>query len=297
MFDEMDGMPVTIRLLDPPLHEFLPNAGELQEQLRQLEQSPQHNDEKERLRKLLRRVQLLHEVNPMLGQRGCRLGIVFPDIYEMQIEAIFKAASRCIDRNRKVMPDIMIPLVGHVSELKVLRELVDLVAAQVLGEEKRRECAYRVGTMIEVPRAALTAAQIAVHADFFSFGTNDLTQMTYGYSRDDAEGKFLSHYIERKLLPDNPFHTLDEEGVGELIRLAAAAGRAVKRSLKLGICGEHGGNKESIVFCHRIGLDYVSCSPYRIPLARIAAAQAWIEHGEGGKELAGGLLVPALHTS
>jgi pyruvate,orthophosphate dikinase len=280
MFREMDGLPVTIRLLDPPLHEFLPNAAELQQKLnRMIYEQEGTEEEKEALLQLIRKVHALHEANPMLGQRGCRLGIVYPEIYDMQIEAIFKAASRCIDQGVTVIPEIMIPLVGHASELKVLRELVDSVAEQVLGTEKKRDCPYKVGTMIEVPRAALTARQIVAYADFFSFGTNDLTQMTFGYSRDDAEGKFLSHYIDQKLLPHNPFQVLDTDGVGQLIELAVSAGRSVKPALKTGVCGEHGGDKESIFFCHRTGLDYVSCSPFRIPLARIAAAQACIEYG------------------
>ncbi|MFD0692628.1 pyruvate, phosphate dikinase [Paenibacillus sp. GCM10027628] len=283
MFEAMDGLPVTIRLLDPPLHEFLPNLEELQKKYAQLTYEGGTELEKEEVAQLLRKVQTLHETNPMLGQRGCRLGIVYPEIYDMQIEAIFRAASRCIDRGVRVHPEIMIPLVGHASELKLLRELVDFVADQVLGKDKLHDCPYKVGTMIEVPRAALTARQIAAYADFFSFGTNDLTQMTFGYSRDDAEGKFLSHYIEQKLLPHNPFQVLDTEGVGQLIDLAVHAGRQVKPSLKTGICGEHGGDKESIFFCHQTGLDYVSCSPYRIPLARIAAAQAFIHYGITGE--------------
>jgi len=274
IFEEMDGLPVTVRLLDPPLHEFLPKVSELQQKL---EESHAEED-KEQLKQMIRKVQSLHESNPMLGQRGCRLGIVYPEIYDMQIEAIFKAASACIDRGITVHPEIMIPLVGDVNELKILRTLVDEVADQVLGSDKRRDCKYKVGTMIEVPRAALTARKIAAYADFFSFGTNDLTQMTYGYSRDDAEGKFLTHYLDNKLLPHNPFQVLDSEGVGQLIDLAVTAGRAVKPSLKTGICGEHGGDKDSIAFCHQTGLDYVSCSPYRIPMARIAAAQAAIDY-------------------
>ncbi|NHW35676.1 pyruvate, phosphate dikinase [Paenibacillus aceris] len=280
IFNEMDGLPVTIRLLDPPLHEFLPNLEDLQRRQAQLMYDKEGSDEeRDEVAHLLRKVQALHEANPMLGQRGCRLGIVYPEIYEMQIEAIFRAASGCIENGISVHPEIMIPLVSHASELKIFRELVELVAMQVLGKEKLRECPYKVGTMIEVPRAALTARQVAAHADFFSFGTNDLTQMTFGYSRDDAEGKFLTHYVDQKLLPHNPFQVLDTEGVGQLIDLAVNVGRVVKPSLKTGICGEHGGDKESIFFCHTIGLDYVSCSPYRIPLARIAAAQAFIEHG------------------
>lgn len=278
MFEAMNGLPVTIRLLDPPLHEFLPNAAELQSKLAVLNvNQPGAADEKHQLQQLIRKVHALHEANPMLGQRGCRLGIVFPEIYEMQIEAVFRAVLECMDKGISVLPEIMIPLVGHVSELKFLRERVDAVALQVLGADKKRDCPYKVGTMIEVPRAALTARQIVAHADFFSFGTNDLTQMTFGYSRDDAEGKFLTHYVDQKLLSANPFQVLDEDGVGQLIDLAVSTGKAVKPTLKTGVCGEHGGDKESIFFCHRIGLDYVSCSPYRIPLARIAAAQACIE--------------------
>ncbi|WP_072328861.1 MULTISPECIES: pyruvate, phosphate dikinase [unclassified Paenibacillus] len=274
LFREMDGLPVTIRLLDPPLHEFLPHAAELQQQLAELAEG----EERQRVKRLLRKVQALQEVNPMLGQRGCRLGIVFPDIYKMQIEAIFQAVSLVAADGVQAVPDIMIPLVGDASELRALRELVDQVAEQTL-EGKRTQHPYKVGTMIEVPRAALTAGRIAAHADFFSFGTNDLTQMTFGYSRDDAEGKFLSHYVDRKLLPHNPFQVLDEEGVGQLVGMAVAAGRAVKPFLKNGLCGEHGGDKDSIFFCRRIGLDYVSCSPYRIPVARIAAAQAELAWG------------------
>ncbi|WP_373229346.1 pyruvate, phosphate dikinase [Cohnella sp.] len=274
IFKAMDGLPVTVRLLDPPLHEFLPKVSELQQKLEDTDLEL----DKMQLKKMIRKVQSLHESNPMLGHRGCRLGIVYPEIYDMQIEAIFKAVSVCIDQGVAVHPEIMIPLVGDVSELKILRELVDEVADQVLGAVKKRVCSYKVGTMIEVPRAALTANKIAAYADFFSFGTNDLTQMTYGYSRDDAEGKFLAHYLDKKLLPHNPFQVLDSEGVGQLIDLAVTAGRTVKPNLKTGICGEHGGDKDSIAFCHRTGLDYVSCSPFRIPMARIAAAQAAIEH-------------------
>ncbi|NQX68648.1 pyruvate, phosphate dikinase [Paenibacillus alba] len=281
MFEAMDGLPVTIRLLDPPLHEFLPNLEELQRRHAELTYDRSGSDlERDEVAQLLSKVQALHEANPMLGQRGCRLGIVFPEIYDMQIEAVFRAASDCINRGIRVLPEIMIPLVGHANELKIVRELVDLVAEQVLGKDSLRDCPYKVGTMIEVPRAALTARQIVAYADFFSFGTNDLTQMTFGYSRDDAEGKFLTHYVDQKLLQHNPFQVLDTEGVGQLIDLAVNAGRLVKPSLKTGICGEHGGDKESIFFCHLTGLDYVSCSPYRIPLARIAAAQAFIQHGD-----------------
>ncbi|WP_036621365.1 pyruvate, phosphate dikinase, partial [Paenibacillus alvei] len=282
MFREMNGLPVTIRLLDPPLHEFLPNLEELTERLDALRSSGQEEREQEyerkELERMIRRVRDLEETNPMLGQRGCRLGIMFPEIYEMQVEAIFQAVLRCLRDGVSVQPQIMIPLVGHVNELQFLRNIVDLVAEQVLGEE-RRNCMYKVGTMIEVPRAALTAGEIARSADFFSFGTNDLTQMTFGYSRDDAEGKFLTHYVENKLLPHNPFQVLDTEGVGKLIEMAVNQGRSVNPTLTTSICGEHGGDYESIMFCHQIGLDYVSCSPYRLPVARIAAAQAQIRLG------------------
>ncbi|KEQ25819.1 pyruvate, phosphate dikinase [Paenibacillus tyrfis] len=279
IFRAMDGLPVTIRLLDPPLHEFLPNMEQLVVERERLNgQADADPDRKERLEKLLRKVRALHEMNPMLGTRGCRLGLVLPDIYEMQIEAVFRAVLSCLREQLDVRPDIMIPLVGHANELQRMRELVTRKADEVLGEFART-FRYRVGTMIEVPRAAVTAGDIAQHADFFSFGTNDLTQMTFGYSRDDAEGKFLTHYVETKLLPDNPFQVLDRDGVGTLIEWAVERGRAAKPKLKTGICGEHGGDKQSIFFCHAVGLDYVSCSPYRVPLARIAAAQAQLALG------------------
>ncbi|WP_139998805.1 pyruvate, phosphate dikinase [Paenibacillus paridis] len=287
LFKEMSGLPVTIRLLDPPLHEFLPNLDELREQMLQLEREEQlavltEDKEASRLKQqqlsaFILKTEALQEKNPMLGQRGCRVGIVYPEIYDMQIEAIFKAFSRCLDEGVEVIPELMIPLVGDVAELRAMRELVDKVALQVLGKEKIQACPYKVGTMIEVPRAALTAKKIAAQADFFSFGTNDLTQMTYGYSRDDAEHKFLAHYLDHNILPHNPFEVLDHEGVGQLIEMAVASGRSVKPRIKTGICGEHGGDRQSIMFCHNAGLDYVSCSPYRIPLARIAAAQAVIQ--------------------
>jgi len=287
LFRAMDGLPVTIRLLDPPLHEFLPNMEELLQRsirlsmLEEKDAAGERRAEKEALERWIRKVRSLQEANPMLGQRGCRLGIVFPEIYEMQAEAIFRAAVKCRAEGVRVEPQIMIPLVGHVNELSVLRELIDRAAERILGAKESR-IPYRVGTMIEVPRAALTANQIAQHADFFSYGTNDLTQMTFGYSRDDAEGKFLTHYVEHKLLPHNPFQTIDTEGVGQLIVWATEQGRSAKPDLKAGVCGEHGGDKQSIFFCHEAGLDYVSCSPYRVPLARIAAAQARL--ALGGKD-------------
>ncbi|XID93735.1 pyruvate, phosphate dikinase [Paenibacillaceae bacterium WGS1546] len=286
MFEQMAGLPVTIRLLDPPLHEFLPDEKELLRELEQLEREVVRSDEtaarKRALTAALRKVKELEEANPMLGLRGCRLGLVHPEIYDMQAEAIFRAAARCGERGVAVELEIMVPLVGHANELEALRDTIDRTAKR--AEANAQAIPYRVGTMIEVPRAAVTAGAIASHADFFSFGTNDLTQMTYGYSRDDAEGKFLSRYLDLKLLPVNPFQTLDEDGVGKLIEWAVASGKAVKPKLKTGICGEHGGDKDSIFFCHRVGLDYVSCSPYRLPMARIAAAQASIAYGpsEGG---------------
>ena len=279
IFAAMDGLPVTIRLLDPPLHEFLPKLDELlveQERLKWDAQTQSDNAAKQQLDAYIRKVRNLHEMNPMLGQRGCRLGIVCPEIYEMQVVAIFRAVLACRARGIQVIPEIMIPLVGHASELKLMRELVDRIAATVLGAQQE-EVSYHVGTMIEVPRAAVTAERIAEHADFFSFGTNDLTQMTFGYSRDDAEGKFLTHYVEHNVLPHNPFQVLDTEGVGALIEWAVEKGRKRKPQLKTGICGEHGGDKQSIFFCQQAGLNYVSCSPYRVPLARIAAAQAKLQ--------------------
>jgi pyruvate,orthophosphate dikinase len=276
IFKAMDGLPVNIRLLDPPLHEFLPNMEELLVEVTKLQMDP-NADQKERIQKeaLLRKVRALHEFNPMLGHRGCRLGLIYPEIYEMQVEAIFLAAAECMAEGIKVEPEIMIPLVGHVNELKLMRQLVETVAARI-QEQTGQTIPYTVGTMIEIPRAALTADQIAEEADFFSFGTNDLTQTTFGFSRDDAEGKFLHQYVDNKILPDNPFITLDPDGVGALIRMGVEKGRAVKPGLKTGICGEHGGEKRSIRFCHEVGLNYVSCSPFRVPLARLAAAQAAI---------------------
>ena len=251
IFDAMAGLPVTIRLLDPPLHEFLPSLEEAT--------SDAMRD----------RIRQLHEANPMLGTRGCRLGLQFPEIYEMQVRAIVRAARAVHDRTGEApLVEIMHPLVGFTEELARLRELTERVAA----EEPTVE--YLCGTMIELPRAALRADEIAAHADFFSFGTNDLTQTTLGFSRDDAEGKFLTYYLEHGILERNPFEVIDEEGVGDLMRIAVERGRGAKPAIKLGICGEHGGEPHSVAFCHALGLDYVSCSPYRVPLARLAAAQA-----------------------
>ncbi|MCR3921598.1 MAG: pyruvate, phosphate dikinase [Firmicutes bacterium] len=273
IFRAMDGFPVTIRLLDPPLHEFLPNQEDLLVDVTLLQErgnDPQQLREKE---ELLKQVRGLHEYNPMLGHRGCRLGLVTPAIYRMQALAIFRAAATLLAEGSNIVPEIMIPLVGHVTELKLMRALVVQAAEDVMAEAGCR-FEYQVGTMIELPRACVTADQIATYADFFSFGTNDLTQTTFGYSRDDAEGKFLLHYLQQKILPENPFAVLDREGVGSLVKMAAEKGRATKPAIKLGICGEHGGDPSSIEFCHLVGLHYVSCSPFRVPIARLAAAHA-----------------------
>ncbi|MBL0388338.1 pyruvate, phosphate dikinase [Tumebacillus sp. ITR2] len=274
----MEGLPVTIRLLDPPLHEFLPNLEDLVVELTKLrlQEGVERRVTREK-ENLIRKVRALHEFNPMLGHRGCRLGITYPEIYAMQVRAIFLATAKLQAEGVNAIPEVMIPLVGHVNELKEMRQLVLQTAERVM-EETGHKFEFLVGTMIEVPRAALTADEIAEEADFFSFGTNDLTQTTFGYSRDDAEGKFLHHYLQSKLLPDNPFQVLDQNGVGKLVELATEKGRAVKPGLKLGICGEHGGEKHSIDFCFRTGLDYVSCSPFRVPIARLAAAQATLRH-------------------
>lgn len=278
IFKEMQGLPVTIRLLDPPLHEFLPNMEELLLEVDRLRRS--ENKDLLELRtkeEVLRKVRNLHEMNPMLGHRGCRLGIVNPEIYAMQVEAIFNASFQLLGDGIVTEPEIMIPLVGHVNELSMLSEMVEQTYARV-KQEFNGELNYTVGTMIEIPRAALTADQIAHYADFFSYGTNDLTQTTFGYSRDDAEGKFLQYYLDHKILPENPFIVIDREGVGKLIETGVKLGRSVKPDLKTGICGEHGGEKNSIEFCYLTGLNYVSCSPFRVPLARLAAAQATIKH-------------------
>ena len=264
IFRAMEGLPVTIRTLDPPLHEFLPHTEEETRALaRKLKVKAKH---------LWSSVQALHEANPMLGHRGCRLGVVFPEITEMQARAIFEAAARVQKKGVKVLPEIMIPLVSMVNELKLQADLVRRVAAEVM-EETKQKIDYLVGTMIELPRAALTAGKIAEVAEFFSFGTNDLTQTAFGISRDDS-GKFLPFYIEHQILQNDPFQVLDQEGVGELVRMGTERGRAIRSDLKVGICGEHGGEPASVGFCHRIGLSYVSCSPYRVPIARLAAAQA-----------------------
>ena len=290
IFRAMKGLPVTIRLLDPPLHEFLPRMedliGELNElklQVRRAESIRETDrllDEIAEKRRLLQQVERLHEANPMLGHRGCRLGMIFPEVTRMQVRAVFEAACELSGEGQPVAPEIMVPLVSTAEELRRQRELIDEVARAVSGEHGLA-VEYTVGTMIELPRAALTADQIAAHADFFSFGTNDLTQTTFGLSRDDS-GRFLSVYVETKVLPDDPFQVLDRDGVGQLVRIGTERGRAVKPGLKVGICGEHGGEPRSIAFCHETGLDYVSCSPFRVPLARLAAAQAALEEQGGG---------------
>ena len=280
IFDAMKGMPVTIRTLDPPLHEFLPRKEEIEVKLAELDKKDEDYEEKlARLQKVLVRIDELHEMNPMLGFRGCRLGNVYPEITEMQVRAIMEAACHLTKDKKKVFPEIMIPLVGHVNEFKKQKEVVVRVANEVIARHKIKKLDYKVGTMIEIPRAAVTADQIALEAEFFSFGTNDLTQMSMGFSRDDA-GKFLGPYIESGILPKDPFVSLDQEGVGQLVQMGRDKGLSARPDLKVGICGEHGGDPESVDFCHRIGLDYVSCSPYRVPIARLAAAQATLRHGQ-----------------
>jgi pyruvate,orthophosphate dikinase len=273
IFEAMGEYPVVIRLIDPPLHEFLPNHDELLADVTRLEVTGANPKELAKKRALLQAVQGMREFNPMLGLRGCRLGLIMPEIIEMQVRAILEAACEVKKAGIDVHPKIMIPLVGHVNELQRTRDVLEPVAKKV-QEEQGVQVDYKFGTMIEIPRAALTADEIARVADFFSFGTNDLTQTTFGYSRDDAEGKFLLKYVEEKILPVNPFQTLDTSGVGLLVKMAVEKGRATKPDIELGICGEHGGDPDSIQFCHQIGLAYVSCSPFRVPIARLAAAQA-----------------------
>jgi pyruvate,orthophosphate dikinase len=264
IFRAMDGLPVTIRTLDPPLHEFLPHTEE--------EMSDLAGKIGVKLEDIKEKVDSLYEVNPMLGHRGCRLGIIYPEITRMQARAIIEAACNVAKEGKEVHPEIMIPLVSHVNELKLQKEIVDQTAKEVMNEMGLK-VDYMVGTMIELPRAALTADQIAEVAEFFSYGTNDLTQTTFGLSRDDA-GKFLPDYVRLGILERDPFVVMDQEGVGALVRIGLEKGRATKPDLKIGICGEHGGEPSSVEFCHNIGMDYVSCSPYRVPIARLAAAQA-----------------------
>lgn len=267
IFKVMEPHPVTIRLFDPPLHEFLPRGDREIEEL-SLKMGLMKED-------ILKKIEALSEINPMLGNRGCRLGIVMPEVYEMQVCAIFEAACELVGKGHKIEPEVMIPLIGHVNELKVLRKKIEEIANEVM-KKYRVKVGYTIGTMIELPRAAVTADEIAKEADFFSFGTNDLTQTTFGFSRDDAEGKFLFNYMNMKVLEGNPFAVLDKKGVGELVKIGVEKGRSTRADLKIGICGEHGGEPSSIEFFHKIGLDYVSCSPYRVPIARLAAAKASI---------------------
>ena len=286
LFRAMDGLPVVVRLLDPPLHEFLPDHQELLRELAELKVRLQHldtlreiDDTLEEIREkqdFLARTEDLLEANPMLGTRGVRLGMILPEITRMQARALFQAAARCMRDGVEVKLEVMVPLVSHVNEFLTQRRLVEAEAQEVM-EEEEQEIPYSLGTMIEIPRAALTADEIASSAEFFSFGTNDLTQTVFGISRDDAESGFLLHYMEHDVLPDNPFVTLDIDGVGKIMRMAVELGRGVRPDLEIGICGEHGGDPRSVEFCHKIGLNYVSCSPFRVPVARLAAAQAAVE--------------------
>jgi pyruvate,orthophosphate dikinase len=287
-----EGYPVVIRLIDPPLHEFLPSYEELLVEVTRLETNGSNPQELKEKRKMLEAVGAMREANPMLGLRGCRLGLLFPEINVMQTRAILEAALELAREGKKIHPKIMIPLVSHVNELKEVRRQLEAVAQEITSEVGSA-VEYKFGTMIELPRAALTADQIAPVAEFFSFGTNDLTQTTFGISRDDAEGKFLLKYVDGleepgakervKILPVNPFQTLDRDGVGQLVRMAFEKGRKANPRLEVGICGEHGGDPDSIAFCNEVGLDYVSCSPFRVPVARLAAAQAALSGGEKDK--------------
>jgi pyruvate, orthophosphate dikinase len=272
LFTAMDGCPVTIRTLDPPLHEFLPKRDQIEKELRKLRAARKADPRRRRLERTLARVEELHEFNPMLGFRGCRLGILHPEITRMQARAVFEAAAQVFRSGKRVIPEIMVPLVGDPEELRRQRAEIDAVASSVMKRLKV-SIPYTIGTMIEVPRAAVLADEIAAHADFFSFGTNDLTQMTFGYSRDDS-GRFLPEYVDSGILRQDPFVSIDTKGVGTLLQRAAFAGRRAKPGLKIGICGEHGGDAASIGFFEVVGLDYVSCSPFRVPLARLAAARA-----------------------
>ncbi|MBN2441995.1 MAG: pyruvate, phosphate dikinase [Spirochaetales bacterium] len=268
IFKAMDGLPVTIRLLDPPLHEFVPKTKADVKILAEKTGVP--------IKKLTDKIASLHELNPMLGHRGCRLGITYPEVYDMQVEAIMNAACEVSKKGVKVLPEIMIPLIGTVKELSILRENAENVIKDVFAKKKMK-INYKIGTMIEIPRAAITADKVAEHADFFSFGTNDLTQMTFGYSRDDA-GVFLPEYIQKGVLEKDPFQVLDQEGVGLVVEMGVTRGRKTKPDLKIGICGEHGGEPSSVEFCYKVGMNYVSCSPFRVPIARLAAAQAVVKN-------------------
>jgi pyruvate,orthophosphate dikinase len=294
LFEAMDGYPVIIRLIDPPLHEFMPDEEALLEEVITLRVKNETAGlaEKEHL---LEAIKGLHESNPMMGMRGVRLSISMPEIVEMQVRAIFEAAADCTLRGIVVKPEVMIPLTGTVKELEWIQPRLERIAAAVM-EEKDVEFEYKFGTMIEIPRAAVTAGEVAERAQFFSFGTNDLTQMTYGYSRDDAERNFLITYQEQGILEQNPFQTLDRAGVGRLMDLAIAEGRKTRPDLEVGICGEHGGDPSSIEWCHIIGNNYVSCSPFRVPIARLAAAHAALKHRANGGKATTAKKKPAART-
>jgi pyruvate,orthophosphate dikinase len=268
IFTAMNGLPVTIRTLDPPLHEFLPQDKDTQKEMADILGVS--------VKTIQDKVKSLHELNPMLGHRGCRLGITYPEITTMQAQAIIEAACQVAKKGVKVFPEIMIPLIGTKAEFENQKKVVNETANEVM-KRMGTKIKYMVGTMIEIPRAALTANEIAEEAEFFSFGTNDLTQMTFGYSRDDA-GSFLPDYIDKKILPIDPFQSLDQSGVGKLVDMGIQKGRSTRPNLKVGICGEHGGDPSSIEFCHRVGMNYVSCSPFRVPIARLAAAHAAIKN-------------------
>ncbi len=275
IFREMKGLPVTIRLLDPPLHEFLPQE---EKDIEALSQTMGVSVEK-----LKHKVEYLHEFNPMLGHRGCRLGVTFPEIYDMQVQAIMEAACELNkDEGFTIVPEIMIPLVSIVEELASLKANAVRICDEVM-EQYGVKVKYLIGTMIELPRAALVADEIAREAEFFSFGTNDLTQTTFGLSRDDA-GKFLPYYVEHDILKEDPFVSIDQNGVGQLVKIGCEKGRSTRKDLKIGICGEHGGDPASVIFCHKLGLDYVSCSPYRVPIARLAAAHAALQEEQGSDQ-------------
>ena len=286
-FRTMEGFPVIIRLLDPPLHEFLPNREEIMEEINDLKMQIRDAKNLKNIDELIAKINEkktllgvvndLHEFNPMLGFRGCRLGLIYPEIYEMQVRAILQAAIEVKSEGKEIYPEIMIPLIGHVNELRILKDKLEKVAEDEM-KNADVEVKYMFGTMIEIPRAAVTADEIAKYAEFFSFGTNDLTQMTFGYSRDDAQAKFLRKYVDMGILKDDPFKSLDWDGVGQLVKMGVKKGRESRKGLEVGVCGEHGGDPKSIEFFHMAGLDYVSCSPYRVPIARLAAAQARLNH-------------------
>ncbi|MGM9570785.1 MAG: putative PEP-binding protein, partial [bacterium] len=276
IFKVMKGLPVVVRLLDPPLHEFLPDQEELVLEVAKLKWENADQAVIAEKEELLKKVRELHEFNPMMGHRGCRLGMTYPEIYEMQVQAIMEAAVELAKEGITVSPEIEVPLVCHPNELQTLREKIVAVADDIVAKSGTK-IEYTVGTMLEVPRACLVTDKIAEFADFCAFGTNDLTQTTFGFSRDDAEGKFLGFYTDQKVLKENPFQVLDRDGVGKLMDLAIKAARSVKPQFKVGICGEHGGDPESINICQELGLNYVSCSPYRVPIARLAAAQATLK--------------------